>query len=339
MNDRSGNHHDGHAPISAVGQAGEYTQKRLSQKVGKSVKGYRAMVANLLTGLARSTKRHWGDAITAARLYYNYLRLSPSYAAGRLHGLHSKGEKLNRHGVKVLACVTKYRDVHKTSFEDWVAGAGSVRVHAPSRMPEIVTAHALVVRHQSDLFIRFPKGQNAMPQLELLAMIAAAVPSVVKDKIKEQNHTSLRLTPVVQKNLWRDVYLAYLIQNYPEAELWRLGAEAMLVDRFIGKVEPTGRRMNSSQDHERRLLVATVVRHRAWAANISEYAAIDKFPCKETLSHDQRCLELQAVDLLPHLTCHSLEESMYARRQVIRCTGAMGMVSAEPSFKHQGLLF
>ncbi len=297
------------------------------------------MVANLLTGLARSTKRHWVAAMISARLFYNYLRLSLSYAAGCLHGLRSTGSKLNRHGAKVLACVNKYRDVHQTSFEDWVAGAGSVRTKAPSRMPEIVTAQTLVVGHQSDLFIRFPYGRNAMPQLELLAMIASMVPSAVKDRSQNQDLTTLRLTPALQKNLWRDVYLAYLIKNYPEAELWRLGAEAMLVDRFIGKVEPTGRRMNSSQDYERRLLVAMVVRHRAWAANISEHAAIDKFPCKEVLPNNQQCLELQAVDLLPHLTCHSLEESMYARRQVIRCTGAVGMVSAEPSFKHQGLLF
>ena len=297
------------------------------------------MVANLLTGLARSTKRHWVAAMISARLFYNYLRLSPSYAAGCLHGLRSTGSKLNRHGAKVLACVNKYRDVHQTSFEDWVAGAGSVRIKAPSRMPEIVTAQTLVVGHQSDLFIRFPYGRNAMPQLELLAMIASMVPTAVKGRLNSQDHTVLRLTPVLQKNLWRDVYLSYLIKNYPEAELWRLGAEAMLVDRFIGKLEPTGRRMNSSQDYERRLLVAMVVRHRAWAANISEHAAIDKFPCKLALPNDQQCLELQAVDLLPHLTCHSLEESMYARRQVIRCTGAVGMVPAEPSFKHQGLLF
>ena len=297
------------------------------------------MVANLLTGLARSTKRHWVAAMISARLFYNYLRLSPSYAAGCLHGLRSTRSKLNRHSAKVLACVNKYRDVHQTSFEDWVAGAGSVRIKAPSQMPEIVTAQTLEIGHQSDLFIRFPYGRNAMPQLELLAMIASMVPTAVKGRPNSQDHTVLRLTPVLQKNLWRDVYLSYLIKNYPEAELWRLGAEAMLVDRFIGKVEPTGRRMNSSQDYERRLLVAMVVRHRAWAANISEHAAIDKFPCKQALPNDQQCLELQAVDLLPHLTSHSLEESMYARRQVIRCTGAVGMVSAEPSFKHQGLLF
>ena len=297
------------------------------------------MVANLLTGLARSTKRHWVAAMISARLFYNYLRLSPSYAAGCLHGLRSTRSKLNRHSAKVLACVNKYRDVHQTSFEDWVAGAGSVRIKAPSQMPELVTAQTLEIGHQSDLFIRFPYGRNAMPQLELLAMIASMMPSAVKDRSHNQDLTTLRLTPALQKNLWRDVYLAYLIKNYPEAELWRLGAEAMLVDRFIGKVEPTGRRMNSSQDYERRLLVAMVVRHRAWAANISEHAAIDKFPCKQALPNDQQCLELQAVDLLPHLTSHSLEESMYARRQVIRCTGAVGMVPAEPSFKHQGLLF
>ncbi len=51
------------------------------------------------------------------------------------------------------------------------------------------------------------------------------VPSVARE------YGCIRLTPVMQKNLWRDVYLAYLLKNYPEAELWRLGAEAMLVDK------------------------------------------------------------------------------------------------------------
>ena len=90
---------------------------------------------------------------------------------------------------------------------------------------------------------------------------------------------------MVEKNLWRDVYLSYLIKNYPETELWRLGAEAMLVDRFIGKVEPTGRRMNASQDHERRLLVATVIRHReclsstVWRVDFEKASCFQWFGC------------------------------------------------------------
>lgn len=291
------------------------------------------MVQEFLTGISRSTKRLHAAALASARLFYNYLRLSPSYAAGCIHRLRRSHQKLNRQGARVLACVDKYRDVHATSFEDWIRGPGSLRMACSSVMPELLTAKALVVGHQSDLFIRFPFGLNAMPQLELLALISAMVPSV------SRNTCSLRLTPVMQKNLWRDVYLAYLIKNYPDTELWRLGAEAMLVDRFIGKVEPTGRRMNASQDYERRLLVATVVRHRAWAANISEHAAIDEFPCKEAMLNGQHFLDLHAVDLLQHLAEHSMNEAMHAREQVILCSGAMGKVSIEPSFRHQGVLF
>jgi hypothetical protein len=291
------------------------------------------MKVNLMTSLVKSAKGQLSSAMACARLFYNYLRLSPSYAAGCLHKARGVGQKLNRHGAKVLACVDKYRDVHQTSFEDWVKDAGRSWVDVPSLLPELQTSKTLAIGHQSDLFIRFPFGKNALPQLELLAMIAAVVPSAGK------NQHALRLTPVLQKNLWRDVYLAYLIKNYPEAELWRLGAEAMLVERFIGKVAPTGRRMNSSQDYERRLLVATVVRHRAWATNISEHAAVDQFPCKDPMPFEQQSLELQSVNMLTHLAEHSLLESLYARQQVILCTGAVGVVSAEPSFKHQGMLF
>jgi hypothetical protein len=291
------------------------------------------MVQVVLEGLARPESKQASALRSSARLFYNYLRLSSSYAAGCTQRPLGSKKTVSSRGAKVLTCVTKYRDVYKTSFEDWVCNAGSVRMMTPSLLPEIFTATALQVGHQSDLFIRFPYGRNAMPQLELFALIAAKVPSVSRET------GGLRLTPVMEKNLWRDVYLAYLLKNYPDTELWRLGAEAMLVERFIGKVEPTGRRMNSSQDYERRLLVATVIRHRAWAANVSEHAAIDEFPCKDPIPNTQPCLEFEAVDLLPELATHSLDEVRHAREQVIRCTGAGSRVSAEPSFKHQGVLF
>jgi len=107
------------------------------------------------------------------------------------------------------------------------------KLTAPTLLPEIHTAASIKASDPSDLFLRFPKGTNVLPQLELLAFIANNVPSVSKRKL------TTRLTPVVEKNLWRDVYLSYLIKNYPETELWRLGAEAMLVDRFIVSVSAT----------------------------------------------------------------------------------------------------
>jgi len=76
-----------------------------------------------------------------------------------------------------------------------------------------------------------------------------------------------------------------------------------------------------------------------WAANISEHVAIDEFPCKEGLPRHQNCVSLGAVDLPSRLGSHSREEFMHAGAQVKRCTGAVGRVSMEPSFKDQGVLF
>jgi hypothetical protein len=231
--------------------------------------------------------------MSKARLFYNYLRFSPSYAAGCVHRNRASPKRLNLHGRAVLACVEKYRDVHQLAFDDWVQGPGQICLSAPNVLPEFQTADSLKIGHPSDIYLRFPFGLNGWTVKELMAAVSDMVPSITKNK------NSTRLTPVVEKNLWRDIYLSYLIKNYPEAELWRIGAEAMLVERFIGKVEPTGRRMNSSQDHERRLLVATVLRHKAWAHNISEYAAMDQFPCKDPLPFEQQFLD----QILCHPCC------------------------------------
>ena len=291
------------------------------------------MKTQVLTAIVRSTQCQWNAAMSKARLFYNYLRFSPSYAAGCVHRTRASRQKLNKHGRAVLACVGKYRDVHQLAFEDWVQGPGCVCMSEPTSLPEFQNANTLKVGHPSDIYLRFPFGLNGWTVKDLIAAVSAMVPSIAKNK----NLT--RLTPVVEKNLWRDIYLSYLIKNYPEAELWRIGAEAMLVERFIGKVEPTGRRMNSSQDYERRLLVATVLRHKAWAHNISEYAAMDQFPCKDPLPLEQQFLDLNGVNLNANLAAHSQEESLYARQQVILCTGSTGRVSEEPSLKHQGVLF
>ncbi|NCZ30418.1 MAG: hypothetical protein EBX55_12375 [Betaproteobacteria bacterium] len=96
---------------------------------------------------------------------------------------------------------------------------------------------------------------------------------------------------------------------------------------------------SASQDHERRLLVATVIRHREWAHNVAEHAAVDRFPCKDEVTHDQFYLALPAVDLTRQLADHAREESLFARQQVLVHTKALGRVSSTPYLKEQGVLF
>jgi hypothetical protein len=267
------------------------------------------------------------------RLLYNYLRLSPTYAVGQSGKGLINTPNLCLHGKKVIACASKYQDVHKTSFLDWMNGAGSVCLSEPSQLPEFQTAMDLKAGHPSDLFVRFPMGRNVMPQLELLAMIAAVVPSVSREK------GAKRLTKALEKNLWRHVYLVYLSKNFPEIEKWRIGAEAMLVGRYIGKVDPLGPRMKSNQDFERKLLSNTAKKHLEWASRYSEHAAIDEFPCKKGTLIAPTCFDHHSIDLDLQLRNHSFEEAMNARAKIIDFTDSVGKVPMDSSFKEQGLLF
>ena len=75
------------------------------------------MTATLTFDAPSSAKASWDTATNAARLFYNYLRFSPSYAAGVIHRVRGSLKRVNRRGLKVLACVNKYADVYMSNFE------------------------------------------------------------------------------------------------------------------------------------------------------------------------------------------------------------------------------
>ncbi|NDA33185.1 MAG: hypothetical protein EBZ04_13240 [Betaproteobacteria bacterium] len=72
---------------------------------------------------------------------------------------------------------------------------------------------------------------------------------------------------------------------------------------------------------------------------MAEHAAVDRFPCKDEVTHDQFYLALPAVDLTRQLADHAKEESLFARQQVLVHTKALGRVSSTPYLREQGVLF
>ena len=271
-----------------------------------------------------------GVALARARLRFNFLKLSPSYAAG-CHQLASgvSKPKVNAQGRAVLKTIGRYGDVSKVKFEEWALT--NAHTFMPDRDAiEIRSGNALKSIAKTDLVLCFPNGVNTMSDRDLLAFIKANVP---------KDNGDLRLTPVVTKNLWKNIYLSYLTFSNPQEEFWRLGAEAMLVDRFVGKINPAGKRMNSSQEHERRHLTLTVMRHRHWAFNIAEHAAVDDFPCKEQFGAVQGGFDFFDAERAEQLFAAGAEEFAHARAQVIRCSRAAHKVSVKPTLDHQGLLF
>ena len=271
-----------------------------------------------------------GVALARARLRFNFLKLSPSYAAG-CHQLASgvSKPKVNAQGRAVLKTIGRYGDVSKVKFEEWALT--NAHTYMPNRDAiEIRSGEDLKSIAKTDLVLCFPNGVNTMSDRDLLAFIKANVPKADGD---------LRLTPVVTKNLWKNIYLSYLTFCNPQEELWRLGAEAMLVDRLVGKINPAGKRMNSSEEHERRHLTLTVVRHKQWAFNVAEHAAVDDFPCKEQFGAVQGGFDFLNAERAQELFATGAEEFAHARDQVIRCSRSAHKVSVKPTLDHQGLLF
>jgi len=269
-------------------------------------------------------------ALAHARLRFNFLKLSPSYAAG-CHQLTNEGvkPKVNAQGRAVLKTIDRYGDVSKVKFKEWALT--NAHTYMPNRDAiEIHSGNMLKSISKSDLVLCFPNGINTMTDQDLLAFIKAHVPKA------DEN---LRLTPVVTKNLWKNIYLSYLTFSNPQEELWRLGAEAMLVDRLVGKINPAGKRMNSSQEHERRHLTIIVIRHRQWAFNIAEHAAVDDFPCKEQFRAVQGGFDFFDADRAEQMFAAGTEEFAHARAQVIKYSRATHKVSVKPTLDHQGLLF
>jgi hypothetical protein len=271
-----------------------------------------------------------GVALARARLRFNFLKLSPSYAAGCHQLASGVGKpKVNAQGRAVLKTIGRYGDVSKVKFEEWALT--NAHTYMPNRDAiEIRSGEDLKSIAKTDLVLCFPNGVNTMTDQDLLAFIHTHVP---------RGDALPRLTPVAEKNLWKNIYLSYLTFSNPQEELWRLGAEAMLVDRLVGKINPAGKRMNSSQEHDRRHLTMIVIRHRQWAFNIAEHAAVDDFPCKEQFGAVQGGFDFFDANRAEQLFAAGAEEFAHARAQVIKCSGSAHKVSVKPTLDHQGLLF
>ena len=237
--------------------------------------------------------------------------------------------KVNAQGRAVLKTIDRYGDVSKVKFEEWALTNAHLFMRDRPAI-QIHSGNALKSIARTDLVLCFPNGVNTMTDRDLLAFIHTHVP---------RGDALPRLTPVVTKNLWKNIYLSYLTFSNPQEELWRLGAEAMLVDRLVGKINPAGKRMNSSQEHDRRHLTLTVVRHRQWAFNVAEHAAVDDFPCKEQFGVVQGGFDFFDAQRAQELFAAGAEEFAHARAQVIRCSRSAHKVSVKPTLDHQGLLF
>jgi len=121
--------------------------------------------------------------------------------------------------------------------------------------------------------------------------------------------------------MWKDLLLIYTIALNPGLELWRVGSMAMLVDRFIGQLDPLAARQKSGDDHMRRHMTLMVIRHKDFALNVSEKAALGEFPNRELAKNMQTRFNFEDENFATRLFSSGSYEFDCARNRVSQLTG------------------
>ncbi len=88
-----------------------------------------------------------------------------------------------------------------------------------------------------DILLKLSVDQDPPSIAQLINALAQIWPNTQIRQIHQQVLKGAKL-----KNMWKDLLLIYTMALNPHIELWRAGAMAMLVDRFIGKLDPLAAR-------------------------------------------------------------------------------------------------
>ena len=212
-----------------------------------------------------------------ARLFFNFLRISPSYTAASLYVKPKRlPKKMSIDNRQVLDCFAKYGPVLNYSFGSWFEGHKKQLMDSSPPVIEIIKGKDRFFVCDDDILLKLSVDQDPPSIAQLINALAQIWPNT---QIRQIHGQVLKGTKL--KNMWKDLLLIYTMALNPHIELWRVGAMAMLVDRFIGRLDPLAARHKSGDDHMRRHMTLMVMRHKESALNISEQAALGIFPQQE----------------------------------------------------------
>jgi hypothetical protein len=96
---------------------------------------------------------------------------------------------------------------------------------------------------------------------------------------------------------------------------------AMLVDRFIGKLDPLAARHKSGDDYMRRHMTLMVMRHKDRALQVSEQAALGGFPEPQSVKNFQTRFDFEDENFASRLFSLGSQELDCARERVFQLTG------------------
>jgi hypothetical protein len=223
------------------------------------------------------------------RLFFNFLRISPSYALVSSQRSQIKvSRKTPAHTRQLLAVFDALGNVHTTDFDRW---QGPALITSGIRTPRVrvltSSAAGRVVLSRDCVLMAVPRSLSRARQL--------AECKVLLDRNDVKATAPTQDTRI--RTLWKALACVYARAKNPDLELWRIGLLANAVTRFKGVMSPEETRKLAAHAEMRRHLTLMVIRLLFTALVISENAALGRFPDKTTQSVSQMAFPFEAHEL------------------------------------------
>jgi hypothetical protein len=251
-----------------------------------------------------------------ARLFFNFLRISPSYTAATQYVRPKRlPKKMSLENRQVLDSYAKYGCVLSCSFEDWISNNQSFPLCTKPPIIEVIRGKDRLFVCDDDILLKLCGNQEPPSISQVVNALSQIWPNTQIKQIHSQVLKGAKL-----KNMWKDLLLIYIMALNPDLELWRVGSMAMLVDRFIGRLDPLAARQKSGDDHMRRHMTLMVMRHKDSALQISEQAALGGFPGPQLGKSFQTRFDFEDENFASRLFSLGSQELDCARERVIQLT-------------------
>jgi len=139
-------------------------------------------------------------------------------------------------------------------FATWFEGHKQLPMYSCQPVIEIIRGGDRLFVCNDDVLLKLCGDQDPPSITQLVNALSQIWPNTQIKQIHGQVLKGAKL-----KNMWKDLLLIYTMALNPHIELWRAGAMAMLVDRFIGRLDPLAAKHKSGDDHMRRHMTLMVM--------------------------------------------------------------------------------
>ena len=279
-----------------------------------------------LSNLDRKNHTRWSTSSFSTRLFFNYLRISPSYA---LASSDTAPKRITRatpeHSKKVIRTVRNMGDVYTQSFDAWLGARPKLSGNTTPRVQALILSKNNQVAAPADcIVVSVPKQISIQAQItqfsQLMLELSPSLPAPQRVGFRD-------------KTLLQALCVVYTRAQYPSAELWRIGALTNVVERYRDQINPWGSKKLASQAHMRRHLTLIVIRKLLFALLVAENAAAGHFPLAKRESWHQLEFPFMENQLYKLLSASGDEEQNYLARS-LECLQARPTQPLLEAYRH-----